>query len=165
MKRMWAPWRMEYLTDNREEGCIFCEKPAEKRDQENYLLYRGQTSYILLNLYPYSNGHLMVAPYQHVASLEDLEPEILTELMLLVNLSLRVLRRALKPHGFNVGVNIGKAAGAGFVDHVHIHIVPRWQGDTNFMPILAETRIIPELLDETYERLRAALQELGNVKT
>lgn len=161
MKRMWAPWRMEYLTRNNEEGCIFCEKPAESRDRENYLLYRGQTGYILLNLYPYSNGHLMVAPYQHVASLEGLEPGVLTELMLLVNLSLRVLRRALKPHGFNVGVNIGKAAGAGFVDHVHIHIVPRWQGDTNFMPLLAEARVIPELLDETYERLRVALHELG----
>jgi ATP adenylyltransferase len=160
MKRMWAPWRMEYLISNKDEGCIFCEKPAEKRDGENYLLYRGQHGYILLNLYPYSNGHLMVAPYQHVASLEDLAPEVLTELMLLVNLSLRVLRRALKPQGFNVGVNIGKAAGAGFVNHVHIHIVPRWAGDTNFMPLLAETRIIPELLDETYERLRTALQEM-----
>lgn len=159
MKRLWAPWRMEYIISEGTKGCLFCAKVKEDKDRQNYILYRGQTGFIMLNLYPYNNGHLMIAPYQHVASLEDLDEDTLTELMLLLNKSLRLLRRALNPHGFNVGINLSRAAGAGIEDHVHIHVVPRWEGDTNFMPVLGETRVMPELLDETYEKLMAALRE------
>jgi len=159
MERLWAPWRMEYVRSSHSEACIFCQKVAEDRDRENYVLYRGQKSYILLNLYPYNNGHLMVAPYEHLPSLEDLDEETLTEMMRLVAKGLTLLRRTVNPAGFNVGANIGKVAGAGFDDHVHIHIVPRWEGDTNFMPVLADTRVIPELLDDTYAQLLDAMQE------
>lgn len=157
MKRLWAPWRMQYLTGEKEKGCIFCTRIAESRDRENYILYRGERGFLILNLYPYNNGHMMAVPYNHVASLEDLDTETLTELMLLVNKGLAALRKAMSPQGFNVGVNIGEVAGAGVAGHVHIHIVPRWGGDTNFMPILADTRVVPELLDQTYERLRAVM--------
>jgi len=157
MKRLWAPWRMQYLTGEKEKNCIFCTKVAELCDRDNYILYRGNKGFLILNRYPYTNGHMMAVPYQHAASLEDLDTETLTELMLLVNKGLRALRQAMAPQGFNVGVNIGEVAGAGVADHVHIHIVPRWGGDTNFMPVLDETRVIPELLDQTYERLRVLM--------
>ncbi len=157
MKRLWAPWRMQYLVGEKEEGCIFCSKIAESHDEENYILYRGEWGFLILNLYPYTNGHMMAVPYQHVASLEQLDAETLTELMLLVNKGLAALRQAMSPQGFNIGVNIGEVAGAGVASHVHIHIVPRWGGDTNFMPVLDETRVIPELLDQTYERLRVLM--------
>jgi len=139
MKRLWAPWRMRYLTGEKEKGCIFCTRIAESRDRENYILYRGERGFLILNLYPYNNGHMMAVPYNHVASLEDLDTETLTELMLLVNKGLAALREAMSPQGFNVGVNIGEVAGAGVAGHVHIHVVPRWGGDTNFMPIIRHT--------------------------
>jgi len=148
---------MQYLVGEKEEGCIFCSKIAESHDEENYILYRGEWGFLILNLYPYTNGHMMAVPYQHVASLEQLDAETLTELMLLVNKGLAALRQAMSPQGFNIGVNIGEVAGAGVASHVHIHIVPRWGGDTNFMPVLDETRVIPELLDQTYERLRVLM--------
>jgi ATP adenylyltransferase len=157
MKRLWAPWRMQYLVGEKEEECIFCNRIAESHDRENYILYRGEKGFLILNLYPYNNGHMMAVPYNHAASLEELDAETLTELMLLVNKGLAALRQAMSPQGFNVGVNIGEVAGAGVAGHVHIHIVPRWGGDTNFMPILADTRVVPELLDQTYERLRALM--------
>lgn len=154
MKQIWAPWRMTYVQrDDKISGCVLCEKGASDEDAANYILDRGERAYIILNLYPYNNGHLMVVPYKHVASLEDLETETLTELMLLVNRSLAALREAMAPHGFNIGVNLGRAAGAGIHSHVHIHIVPRWEGDTNFMPVLGETRVIPQMLEDTYTRL------------
>lgn len=159
MKRLWSPWRMKYIVSKKGEGCIFCDKVAENDDQANYILYRGKTCYVMLNLYPYNNGHLMVSPYRHVPSPEQLQEDELTEMMLLVNRSIRALRWAMHPDGFNIGVNIGKAAGAGIEEHVHIHIVPRWEGDTNFMPVLSQTRVIPELLDDTYCKLKAAWQE------
>ncbi len=157
MKRLWAPWRMKYVTGEKEEGCIFCTRIAESRDRENYILHRGERGFLILNLYPYNNGHIMAVPYNHVASLEDLDAETLTDLMLLVNKGLAALRQTMSPQGFNVGVNIGEVAGAGVAGHVHIHIVPRWGGDTNFMSTLADTRVVPELLDQTYERLRAVI--------
>ena len=150
---------MKYIVSKKGEGCIFCDKVAENDDQANYILYRGKTCYVMLNLYPYNNGHLMVSPYRHVPSPEQLQEDELTEMMLLVNRSIRALRWAMHPDGFNIGVNIGKAAGAGIEEHVHIHIVPRWEGDTNFMPVLSQTRVIPELLDDTYRKLKAAWQE------
>ena len=158
MERLWTPWRMAYiLSDKKAEGCIFCLKAQETKDAENYIVYRGQRAFVILNIFPYNNGHLMVSPYQHVPSLECLEPDTLAELMRLVSFSIVLLRQAMHPQGFNIGVNIGKMAGAGIDDHVHIHVVPRWAGDTNFMPILAETRVVPELLDETYRKLREVI--------
>jgi len=164
MRRLWAPWRMKYLTAGKPNGCIFCEKAAENRDRENLILYRGENGFILLNLYPYTNGHLMVAPYQHVPSIEGVSLPVLADLMSLVQKSLAILRHAMHPDAFNVGINIGTAAGAGIIEHVHIHIVPRWQGDTSFMPVLAETRVVPDFLENTYDLLRKALQELEQAK-
>ncbi|MFQ5343742.1 MAG: HIT domain-containing protein [Anaerolineae bacterium] len=160
MERLWAPWRMEYLQGEHVESCIFCEKPAEEDDRANFLLYRGEHAYILINIYPYSNGHLMVAPYAHVAQLTDLDEAVRVEIMELTTLCTRLLSHTSHPTGFNLGANMGKAAGAGFDEHFHMHIVPRWLGDTNFMPVVGNTRVIPESLDETYERLKQALAEI-----
>jgi ATP adenylyltransferase len=146
---------MEYLTGEKPEGCIFCNEISADKDIENYILHRGSRCCLMLNLYPYNTGHLMVIPYEHVANFEDLSEETLTEMMLLIKKSLTALRQAMAPHGFNIGINVGKAAGAGIDEHVHVHIVPRWEGDTNFMTICAETRVVPELLDDTYDKLKA----------
>jgi ATP adenylyltransferase len=161
MKRLWTPWRKEYITGEQPAGCLFCTKkqdPVEK-DKENYILHRGPTCFVLLNLFPYTNGHLMIAPYQHVDSVELVDGDSLHEMSALTQASVATLKRALSPAGFNIGMNIGKVAGAGVPDHVHIHVVPRWQGDANFMSVLAETRLIPETLDETYEKLLPLLRE------
>jgi ATP adenylyltransferase len=141
--------RGEYKKPN---GCVFCHKPS-CADKDEYILHRGEFCYVTLNRFPYSSGHLMVIPYAHVPSLEDLHAPTLTEIMLCVNTSLAALREAYAPHGFNLGANLGKAAGAGIAEHVHMHIVPRWTADVNFMPMVARTRVIPEMLDEAYERL------------
>ncbi|MFQ6016034.1 MAG: HIT domain-containing protein [Anaerolineae bacterium] len=150
---------MEYIQADKTGECIFCSALKENNDRETHILYRGETSFIILNRYPYNNGHLMVVPYQHVASPEELNEETSLELMLLVSKSLGLLREAMAPEGFNIGANMGQVAGAGVADHFHVHIVPRWAGDTNFMPIIASTRTIPELLNETYDKLRAVLQK------
>ena len=138
-------------------GCIFCTQPAENRDEEHHILYRGERCFMMLNLYPYNNGHLMIAPYQHMGTLEKLSIETLTELMAQAQLALKALRIAMNPAGFNMGINEGKVAGAGFADHIHLHIVPRWEGDTNFMSVVHGTRVIPESLQATYRRLRPLL--------
>jgi ATP adenylyltransferase len=155
MNRLWTPWRMPYLRgkDAKPAGCVFCYKTSCP-DQGEHILHRGEFCYVTLNRYPYNNGHLMVIPYVHAPSIEDLDTPTLTEMMLAVNLSLAALREAYAPHGFNVGVNLGKAAGAGIADHVHVHVVPRWAADTNFMPVVSQTRVIPELVDEAYARLK-----------
>ncbi len=160
MKRLWTPWRMAYLKGSKEKGCIFCNKirASKRSDRKNLVVWRGERAFIVLNLYPYSNGHLMVAPYEHVGELEALDGETLQEMMLLVVKSIRALRRMMNPQGFNIGANLGRVAGAGVDDHVHLHVVPRWGGDTNFMPVLAETRMIPELLPQTYAKLQKAMQ-------
>lgn len=170
MKRLWTPWRMAYLKPaqgTKKRGCIFCAKIRETnttgtrknaKDRENLVVWRGERAFVVMNLYPYTNGHLMVAPYQHTGNLEDLDGETLQEMMLLVGTAIRALRALMQPQGFNVGINLGKVAGAGVTDHVHIHVVPRWGGDTNFMPILAEVRMIPELLPQTYDRLLKAFR-------
>lgn len=158
MEHLWAPWRMQYILSEK-EGCIFCDKPMENKDKENYILYRAKTCFIIMNIFPYNNGHLMVAPYKHLPNLDGLEQDELTELMLITRKSIQILQKALNPHGFNVGMNIGKVAGAGVEEHLHIHIVPRWAQDTNFMPILAETIVLPEHLDTTYQQLRQALEK------
>jgi ATP adenylyltransferase len=158
---------MEYILSDKSgaDGCIFCEiiTADPGQDRENYLLYRGKKACIVLNLYPYNNGHLMILPYAHIAELDELPPDVQTELMQLTSLGIRILRRTMQPQGFNLGANIGRTAGAGIDKHVHLHVVPRWAGDTNFMPVVARTRVIPEWLDQTYDRLRAALAEEGLV--
>ncbi len=160
MDQLWTPWRMAYILGDKANGCVFCEKPVANCNEVEHVLLRGRTAYLTLNRYPYNNGHLLVVPYAHVPSLENLPAETLTEMMLLVNQGLAALRLAMQPDGFNVGVNLGKAAGAGIEAHVHIHVVPRWNGDTSFMSTVGETRTIPEALDRTYERLQAALDSM-----
>ncbi|MBI4497880.1 MAG: HIT domain-containing protein [Chloroflexi bacterium] len=162
MEVLWAPWRGTYVRGPKREECFLCQFPQDppERDAATYVVHRGATGYILLNLFPYSNGHLMVAPYAHVASPEELSPEALLELMQLTNLGLRALRQVSAPHGFNVGMNLGTAAGAGLAEHLHLHVVPRWQGDVNFMPVVGDTRVIPDALDQTWARLRQAIAEV-----
>ena len=160
MEHLWAPWRMTYIGGaNRDEGCIFCTKPKEdpSHDEANLLLLRGKRSFVIMNLYPYNNGHLMVAPYAHLPSISDLDAPTLTELMTIAQRCLAALAGAMHPQGYNMGINQGAVAGAGIVDHVHLHIVPRWNGDTNFMPVLADTKVMPEYLQNTYRQLRAQL--------
>lgn len=153
MEQIWAPWRIEYIRGGKPDGCILCEKPKENNDVVNYILYRGEKNFVMLNAYPYNPGHLMVAPYRHVAGLDGLTEEERHEHVDMVSRSIEVLREVFNPGGFNIGVNMGRIAGAGIDDHVHTHIVPRWQGDTNCMPVISDVRVIPEALAETYEKL------------
>jgi ATP adenylyltransferase len=153
MEYMWAPWRIKYIQMGKAKGCILCDKPKENNDAPNYILFRGEKNFIMLNNYPYNPGHLMIAPYRHVASLEELTNEELHEHFEIVSQSLKVLRQVFDPSGFNIGINMGRVAGAGIADHVHTHIVPRWQGDTNFMPVVSDVRVVPEALAETYKKL------------
>ncbi|MGD9402922.1 MAG: HIT domain-containing protein [bacterium] len=148
-----AGWRMEYIEKGNAEGCIFCNKPAAREDAKNFIIRRGRAAFVIMNLYPYTTGHLMIAPYRHTGSLCDLSEEEATELMKLVGWSELVLRKSMGAQGFNVGMNIGKCAGAGFPDHVHLHVVPRWEGDTNFMPVFSETRVLPDTLENVYEKI------------
>jgi len=163
VNRLWAPWRMVYIeqADEGERQCIFCTKPAENRDRENLILYRGETAFAIMNSFPYNPGHLMVAPFKHTSNLDDLESTELLEIQTTLRYMVRLLDEAMKPHGFNIGVNLGRTAGAGIVDHVHWHIVPRWDGDTNFMPVLADTKVVPEALESTYDKLRRVMDRLG----
>ncbi len=154
MKRLWAPWRIDYILGEKPLGCILCDKPKEKRDAENHILKYGKHGFVIMNLYPYNNGHLMVCPYEHVNTLEDLSDEILSGLMLMIKGTLAALRVAFSPEGTNVGLNLGKAGGAGIDDHVHFHVVPRWEGDTNFMTVVGDHRVIPQDIDETYKLLK-----------
>lgn len=154
MKHIWAPWRIEYILMEKPEACILCQKPGEDRDERNYILYRGEKNFIMLNSYPYNPGHLLVAPYRHTANLEELTAGERNEHFELVSRSIVVLREVFSPSGFNIGSNMGKIAGAGIDDHFHSHIVPRWQGDTNYVPVLADVRVVPQALAETYQKLR-----------
>src|SRR5438309_7162742 len=162
VQQIWAPWRMEFIKREKPAGCFFCEAAgADSREDATHLvLARTGLSLAILNRYPYNNGHLMVAPVAHLANLEDLPAAVATEVMALSQRALRVLRQVLAPHGFNLGINGGKVAGAGVADHVHQHVVPRWDGDTNFMPILAETKILNESLAASYQELRAGFDRL-----
>lgn len=141
-------------------GCIFCTLPAQHRDAENHVLYRGEHCFMMLNRYPYNNGHLMIAPFQHVETLEKLDAATLAELMEQAQLALRALRQLMTPDGFNMGINEGKVAGAGFAEHIHYHIVPRWVGDTNFMPVVADIKVIPEHLDMVYVQLKQTIESI-----
>jgi len=149
---------MEYIERPSETGCILCQKPGEQNDEASFILYRGQSNFIILNTFPYNPGHLMIAPYRHTANLQDLTDDEAREHFDIVRKSVELLTRALKPAGFNVGLNIGKVAGAGIEEHLHTHIVPRWQGDANFMPVLSNTKVIPEALAATYKKLKSAIE-------
>jgi len=157
MEYLWAPWRVEYIERATEGGCILCEKPREDNDEPNLILYRGQHNFIMLNAFPYNPGHLMVAPYRHTANLQDLTDEEAKEHFEFIKKSVALLKEVMNPSGFNIGLNLGRVAGAGIADHIHTHIVPRWQGDTNFMPILSDTKVTSEALAATYQKLRAKL--------
>jgi len=163
MDHLWRD-RMAYIlgTAKPPEGvCVFCEAPRQTDDAAVYILHRGQLAYIILNIFPYNTGHVMINPYAHIDSVEKLDDDALLEIMQLTKLSLAAIRRVSNPHGFNLGANLGKAAGGGIDQHFHFHIVPRWQGDTNFMPIVAQTRVLPENLDDLYRRLRPAFDEIA----
>jgi ATP adenylyltransferase len=155
MQTIWAPWRIEYILGEKSTTCIFCDKSnAEANDEDNFVLYRSEWAFALLNIYPYNNGHLMIAPYAHVSSLTELRPEQISDLFSLTQRCEEVLQQAICPAGFNIGINLGTAAGAGIADHLHVHIVPRWNGDTNYMTTVSEVRVIPQHLVETYHTLR-----------
>lgn len=154
MDRLWAPWRVKYVTQAKKLKCIFCQKPKQKQDKNNFIIQRTPNAFSILNIYPYNTGHIMVAPYRHVKDIRSLKQAEILELMELVKLSLEVLDKKIKPHGYNIGFNIGRIAGAGFDGHVHIHIVPRWEGDTNFMPILTQTKVLSQSLEELYNLLK-----------
>lgn len=156
MERIWAPWRMSYVSNNTpDQGCIFC--PSEHGDRERLILARSGNSLLMLNRYPYTGGHLMVAPLRHTAELDDLDDAELLDLMHMLRKGLALLRGVVNPDGFNIGLNLGKAAGAGVEEHLHIHIVPRWNGDSNFMTVIGDVRVIPEGLMAAYDQLSAAL--------
>lgn len=161
MEHLFTPWRMEYILSAKQPGCIFCDMLEAGDDRELLVLHRGQRAFLVLNRYPYNNGHFMAVPYRHVDTLEDLSPEEMTEIMMLAALGMRALRRVSCPDGFNLGVNVGAVAGAGVKDHLHLHVVPRWGGDTNYMSVLAATRVIPQALAETYDQLEAAVAALA----
>ena len=163
-EQLWAPWRLNYIENaDKVQGCIFCLFPQQDQihDCSNLILHRGKHCFIILNAYPYSNGHLMIVPYLHTSSLEAIDSATSLEVMQLLQLGTKLLATALHPDGFNLGVNMGRVAGAGIADHLHWHIVPRWNGDTNFMPVLADVRVIPESLTVIYDRLRNAMNEMG----
>ncbi len=160
MKYLWAPWRMNYILGERKRGCFFCRELREKKEKKNLILYQGRYVFVVMNKYPYNNGHLMIVPKRHLLHLEDLNSDELKELFELLKAAIKVLKTAVKPQGFNIGMNIGTAGGAG-EDHVHLHIVPRWEGDTNFMPLIGETKVIPEYLERTYQKLHHAFMNLS----
>lgn len=157
MRPLWAPWRAGYVMGPREEGCFLCAAPSAGDDRARLILHRSRRVYVILNSFPYNSGHVMVAPLRHVARPEDLDREERLDLMDTLVVVMRALQAALQPEGFNVGLNLGRAAGAGVEEHLHLHVVPRWVGDTNFMPVLADVKVLPEHLEATYEKLRRAL--------
>ena len=158
-ERIWAPWRLEYVKDaakDSETDCIFCAKPNAGDDEAALIVHRGELCFVILNRFPYTNGHLMVAPYEHVATLPDLNRDTVTEMMALSQRAMTALEETYTPHGYNVGCNQGRVAGAGVEHHIHMHVVPRWGGDTNFMPVLADTRVMPQSLEDSYRALRGS---------
>jgi len=161
MDHLWSPWRYQYVSKaaDGQLGCIFCEKLAENRDAENFIVHRARLNFVILNLYPYTSGHLMVVPYEHVATLNEARPETLAEMMELTRRAERALTTLYKPHGLNAGMNLGEAAGAGIAGHLHMHVLPRWRGDANFLSVVGETRVLPEALDETWRKLVREFEE------
>lgn len=154
MERLWAPWRMEYILNEKPEGCIFCLNGEKDKERESLILYRSKHSFVMMNRYPYCNGHLLVSPYRHLPDMNGLTDEEMLDLFTTIRLSCNALTLRFSPQGFNVGINLGKVAGAGVDDHIHVHVVPRWVGDTNFMTVIADVRVMPENLLATYDKLR-----------
>jgi ATP adenylyltransferase len=160
---MWAPWRMKYITQSEADpGCIFCMKPEQQQDEDNGILLRARSVYVILNAYPYNPGHLMVVPYDHISTITDLPVAVVADLMTVARRSVAILGEAMAPQGVNIGVNQGQAAGAGIADHIHLHVVPRWLGDTNFMTSVGETKVLPELVKDTYARLAPLFSRPGD---
>jgi ATP adenylyltransferase len=160
MDILWAPWRMEYIKSSpKVEGCVFCQKLLDTKDRENLLLYRSRHTFVLMNPYPYNNGHLMVLPKKHMPGLEGLEDEILLDLMRTTRFCIDCLREAMGPDGFNMGINLGRVAGAGLADHLHLHVVPRWAGDASFMTVVGEVKVIPDHITRTYDLLASIFQK------
>jgi ATP adenylyltransferase len=158
MERLWTPWRLQYVSSAEQPaGCLFCTLSERQDDERSLLVKRGRQAFVLLNLYPYNTGHVMIAPYAHTADFAALAPEIGAEILALTQRVIGALSAEYEPDGFNVGMNLGRVAGAGIPDHLHVHVVPRWNGDTNFMPITAQTKVMPETLAQTYARLQRAL--------
>src|SRR4030095_5562697 len=164
MDKLWSPWRSKYIESFKpgavkEEGCLFCRVHKENEDEKNFLLHRAKKNFIIMNLFPYNSGHLMVVPYQHASTFNELDDDSCLESMQQLKLCCDILNVAIHPHGFNIGSNIGKVSGAGIEDHVHFHIVPRWTGDSNFMPIINDVKVISEAMEDTYRKLKEALQK------
>ncbi|HOJ92874.1 MAG TPA: HIT domain-containing protein [Dictyoglomaceae bacterium] len=160
MKRLFCPWRIKYINAEKPKGCIFCTKPKENRDKENLILLRGKYNFVMLNLYPYNNGHLMIVPYKHTNDINLLESKELEEMMFLLQICVSALKEVMSPHGFNIGMNIGEVAGAGIAEHLHLHVVPRWNGDTNYMFVVGDTKVIPEDLETTYDKLFPVIHKI-----
>jgi ATP adenylyltransferase len=163
MERLYTPWRMKYVTSThkKRDSCVFCAKSNDDpaHDRENYIVHRGPTTFTLMNIYPYNTGHLMILPSQHVATLAEVSSDAQFEMITLTSYFTELLSQLMQPDGFNVGINIGRAAGAGIDSHLHIHLVPRWSGDSNFMPVVGETRVLPEELVDTYDKIMALLKK------
>jgi ATP adenylyltransferase len=162
IQNLWAPWRMEYILgfkDGKKSACIFCERFPQNDDTKNLILFREQHCFVIMNRFPYNSGHLMVVPYRHTGNLQDLSDEENLELMKVLQICQKVLKKGMKPQGYNIGMNLERVGGAGVEDHLHWHIVPRWNGDTNFMPVIGDTKVISEALDKTYQRLKVALEK------
>jgi ATP adenylyltransferase len=164
MEKLWSPWRSKYIESfkpgaEKEEGCLFCRVKEENDDVKNYVLHRFERSLIIMNLFPYNSGHLMVVPYAHASAFNELDEETCLECMKNLKLSCSILNDAIHPHGFNIGANIGRIAGAGIEDHVHFHIVPRWNGDSNFMPVINDVKVISEAMEDTYRKLKASIEK------
>ncbi len=159
MEHLWAPWRIEYLKRAPESDCFLCYNPAQNEDEANLILHRGQYNFVILNAFPYNPGHLMVAPYRHTANLHDLGDEEASEHFSILKMCLELLKEVMAPTGFNIGLNLGRVAGAGIAEHLHTHIVPRWSGDTNFMPVVSDTKVMPEALSATCRKLREKLRQ------
>ena len=166
MDKLWSPWRSKYIdtfkpgNNTDENECLFCRIANQNKDKENFLVHRAGKCFIIMNLYPYNSGHLMIVPYQHASSIGELDADTRLECMDMLNLGCDLLHNSIYPHGFNIGANIGRTAGAGIENHIHFHIVPRWNGDTNFMPVFNDVKVVSEAMEDTYEKLRTAVSKI-----
>lgn len=165
MENLWASWRSGFILDRKSKNCIFCKKEREKKEQQNLILYKGRYSFVLINLYPYNPGHLLIAPYRHLRNVENLKPDEHHEMIELVVESVKILKRRFKPHGFNLGMNLGAVGGAGFKDHLHYHVVPRFTGDANFLPVIGKTNLVSIGLERIYNELKPEFDRLARKKT
>lgn len=162
MERIWAPWRIKYILEGYSDGCLFCNVGRDADDKKNLVIERSEHSFVVFNRFPYNNGHLMISPYRHNGKFEELTDGEMLEMSRSIQKWCTLLKSVMSPQGFNIGLNLGKVAGAGFEEHLHYHIVPRWNGDTNFMPVISDTRVLSESLDACYDKMKEALKEHDN---